>query len=312
MIMKRPRIQSTKVKIPKYKEEGNDFKILDLRKEVANEQLSDSNQEKPMRTEPDNILKWMPGYYKVVADEQYSDPSLEIPLSEALKSNSNVEVGDWLYKVNGQINPYVIIKAQRQWPKLNGFLSKNEICRNKGWTDFTFRFLGLSPHKLVDKMPYYKEEIINEIEKSSRFKRYLETVQTVDEMLKWFDKTDMTKWEFLDAVVFIIPEIPKEALIKNACYSYNDNIDNNPSYEVFEFDGKWYGPRYADPGNDDEKRLAAICLNYLRHRYTPYVQLLYKFCSNMEDPERDKFHDELKNKVNTAIYNAYPWILKNI
>lgn len=329
--MKRPKIKNyTKAEIPNNMEDEIAFKILDLRKEVANEQFSDSNQtEKPKNPYLGKNYVML----QVVADEHFSDPSQEIALSEALKSKSNVEIGDWLFKVDGQISPYLIIRhknqgleknnTQTQWikqikdesssptVKINGFLSKKEICLKKGWTDFTFRFLRLSPDKSVNEMPYYKEETINEKEMSPRFKQYLETIQNVEEMLRWVDITNMTKWEFLDAVVFTIPEMPEEALIIYACDSFNDLVVNDPSYEGFEIDGEWYGPTYADPENDDEKRLAKICLDYLRHKHTPYNSLLYRFCK-LGDPECDEFHDELKNKVNTAIYKVYPWIRMKI
>ena len=350
MTMKRPRIKKyTKVEIPNNMEEENDFKILDLSKEVADENFSDPNQTEKSKnkflgnnseilTEEDNehfsdsnqketpTLPLLGNYLvmlKVVADEQFSDSCQEIALSEALKSKSTAEIGDRLFKVNGQISPYLFIRHRKQrinqindesyspTLKIPGFMSKTEIYLKKGWTNFTFRFFDLLPDKSVNEVPYYKEEIINGIENSPKFRRYLETVQNVDEMLRWFDKTDMTKWEFLDAVNFTIPVMPKEALIINACYSYNGYIDNNPSYDGFEIDGIWYAPTHADPENDDEMRLAKICLDYLRHKRTPYNLLLYRFCK-WEDPESDEFHDKLKYKVNTAICDVYPWIRMNI
>ena len=68
-----------------------------------------------------------------------------------------------------------------------------------------------------------------------------------------------------------------------------------------------YNKKYADPDNDSEEWLNLICLNYLRHIYTPYEDILNKF-SSIRDVNFDDFHDKLKNKVNLAIKKVYPWI----
>ena len=262
---------------------------------------------------------------QVVADDLLSDPFREISLSDAKKIKNSVEIGDsiiFLVSRNYVFHRHHGVDTIVAYEQLNieeeklcftqsinqpFLLSKEEICSKKGWTDFTFRFLRLLPHKLLGDKRFYKSEIINNIEESSNYQRYLETVKDIDEMLKWYNKTDMTKWELLDAFVFTIPEMPKEALIINACYSYNDYIDSNPSYEGVWIDDEWYGPTYADPEKDDDKKLAVICRNYLRHRHTPYDYLLQLFC-NWRESDSEAFHDELQNKINSAIIKVYPWL----
>lgn len=191
-----------------------------------------------------------------------------------------------------------------------GCQTEEEIKDERGWTDFTFRFFHLSPHKVDGNTKYYKEDTINKIEENKedkKYKRYLETIKDIDRMFKWADDTNMTKWEFLEAFVFTIPVMSKEDLLHYACSSYNSYIDNPIGYEGMWNEAESYNKKYADPDKDSEERLASICLDYLRHIQTPYVDILGKF-SPKRDGNKDDFHDKLKIKVNLAIKKVYPWI----
>ena len=99
----------------------------------------------------------------------------------------------------------------------------------------------------------------------------------------------------------------KEVLLHNACSSFNSHIDKPIGYEGMWDEDESYNKKYADPDNDSEEWLNLICLNYLRHIYTPYEDILNKF-SSIRDVNFDDFHDKLKNKVNLAIKKVYPWI----
>ena len=193
-----------------------------------------------------------------------------------------------------------------------GCQTEEEIKDERGWTDFTFRFFHLSPHKVDGNTKYYKEDTINKIEENKEdknYKRYLETIKDVNEMFKRVDDSTMTMWEFLEAFVFTIPIISKEDLLHDACSSFNSHIDKPIGYEGWWDEAESYNTSYADPDNDSEEKLANICLNYLRHIHTPYEDILRKFSPKKDGNYKD-FHDKLKIKVNLAIKKVYPWISK--
>lgn len=267
---------------------------------------------------------------QVVADELLYDPYKEISLSDAKKIKSNVEIGDSIVSVGNtesvnylvyhehhgiytQVVPELLHKDNKvlyittQSTDDPLFWTKEKICLKKGWTDFTFMYFGLSPDKTDEETQYYKIDTINQIEKSSDFQEYLETVNNLQKMLIWVKHINLTKWEFLNAFVFNIPEMPKEALIINACYSFNDYINRKTSNNGGWYYGEWVGLKHADPDNDDKKRLAAICRNYLRHEHTPYEYIMQLFYNRYET-DSEAFHDKLKDKINSAIIKVYPWL----
>lgn len=267
---------------------------------------------------------------QVVADVLFTDPSSEISLSDAKKIKSDVEIGDSFvsagsiesvnylvyHKHHGiytQIVPNLLHKEKKdlyitpQDIDNSLFWTKKKICLKKGWTDFTFMYFDLSPDKTDGETQYYKIAIINQIENSPDFQEYLKTVNNLQKMLIWVQHINLTKWEFLDAFVFTIPEMPKEALIINACYSYNDYIDRKSSNNGGWYYGEWFGLKHADPDNDDEKIMADICRNYLRHEHTPYEYIMQIFRDRYET-DSEAFHDKLKDKINSAIIKVYPWL----
>ena len=267
---------------------------------------------------------------QVVADDLLYDPYKEISLSDAKRIKSNVEIGDSIVSVGNaesvnylvyhehhgiytQVVPELLRKENKdlfitpQSIDDSLYWTKNKICLKKGWTDFTFMYFGLSPDKTDGETQYYKIDIINQIENSPDFQEYLKTVNNLQKMLIWVQHINLTKWEFLDAFVFTIPDMPKEALIINACYSYNDYIDRKSSNNGGWYYGEWFGLKHADPENYNEKIMADICRNYLRHEHTPYEYIMQIF-HNRYETDSEAFHDKLKEKVNSAIIKVYPWL----
>ena len=305
--------------------ENNDFRIFRTLITVRDEELSDPINEislsEAKKSDPTiDVYEYFNKYYLLKELKYWLRLEIKIttliyslPVSneDSLRYKDEEEDYDTDMKTTNEIKPKFNYNTKdKSIKRIPGYLTEEEIKYEREWTDFTFRFFHLSPHKVDGNTKYYKEDIINKIEENkedNRYKRYLETVKDVNKMFKWVDDTNMTMWEFLEAFVFTIPEIPKEVLLHNACSSFNSHIDKPIGYEGMWDEDESYNKKYADPDNDSEEWLNLICLNYLRHIYTPYEDILNKF-SSIRDVNFDDFHDKLKNKVNLAIKKVYPWI----
>lgn len=307
------------------KPENNDFRIFRTLITVRDEELSDPINEisltEAKKSDPTiDVYEYFNKLY--LFSELENRTKLEVKIATliyslpesndgSLPSKDEEEGYDTDMKTTNESKPKFNYNTKdKSIKQIPGYLTEEEIKSEREWTDFTFRFFHLSPHKVDGNTKYYKEDIINKIEENKedkKYKRYLETIKDIDRMFKWVDDTNMTMWEFLEAFVFTIPVISKDVLLHNACYSHNCHIDKPIGYEGMWDEAESYNITYADPDKDSKDKLDKICLNYLRHIQTPYEDILRKF-SSKRDGNYDDFHDKLKIKVNLAIKKVYPWI----
>lgn len=305
------------------KPEKNDFRIFRTLKTVRDEELSDPINEISLTEakKADPTIHVGENFDKIFQLNELvkNRIRLDIKISTLIFSLPERNEDSLPYKDEEEDYNTNMKTTNESKPKFNyntkdksiklipGYLTEEEIKYEREWTDFTFRFFHLSPHKVDGNTNYYKEDTINKIEEDKKFKIYLETIKDVNKMFKRVDDSNMTMWEFLEAFVFTIPVISKEDLLHDACSSFNSHIDKPIGYEGWWDEAESYNITYADPDNDSEEKLDKICLNYLRHIHTPYEDILRKFSSKRDGNYKD-FHDKLKIKVNLAIKKVYPWI----
>lgn len=90
-------------------------------------------------------------------------------------------------------------------------------------------------------------------------------------------------YKILDNIQIFIPKIPKDILIKNAKQSF------------YQRTGKIF-IEYS------ESNLQRICVNYLRHRYTPYDLLVKAYERSRE--HKTNFVIDIYSKIGAD----YPWL----
>lgn len=199
----------------------------------------------------------------------------------------------------------ISIEKDEQFQKclklINNSWTKEELI-DQGWSNYLIRRLLSTPDLQIKDDAFYSKNRVEEVKRSQKYRIIIET--GYQEMLKLCELGKMDLTDFLDEISFAIPVIDKEKLINDACESFNDEIDSN-----YYYDDLWYGEvDYVYP-DDDINRVATTCLNYLRHKHTPYDVIRRKLKHIYYD-DYDDYHYILKRKVNDAIRKAYPWINK--
>ena len=178
--------------------------------------------------------------------------------------------------------------------------------KSRGWTNGMIdKFMPehdaerYNPYfKRAGKMKLYEKSRVMEIEAREDFKEALSigrkrreiylgvAVRKRREMIEWVMNLNIS-----------IPSIEKNKLIERACRQYNEwNLSNSGYGSKYEFEE-------ATPMSND-KFLARICTNYLRHKCTSYERHLNKMFGKVGVREG---HDVLQARINDAIHEMYPW-----
>ena len=185
----------------------------------------------------------------------------------------------------------------------------------QGWSDFLLRHLVPKPDLCICNEEYYLISRIESIKKRNHFTDLSELRADYMTLLSWCKSGIMTLKEFIQEIVFVIPLIDKNDLIRRACESFNDYIDSKNINVAGCYGDEYYDDWYEDDSyfydyvnpEDSESELAHICLGYLRHKQTQY-DYIWKSLKEIFFVEYEDHHDELRTKVNAAIKKAYSWI----
>ena len=121
--------------------------------------------------------------------------------------------------------------------------------------------------------------------------------------------------DFIDSLEFEVPIIPKDILIQLACDSLWNSIVIKEMWDVL-----YWEVDFSSPRKNGAKKLAKICLNYLRHEQTPYdrtwdfITWILREHEQVEEDEAyiNQLNQRLKAKVNRVICNYYPWIAEHV
>ena len=182
----------------------------------------------------------------------------------------------------------------------------------RGWTDSIIKKL-LGPHDLEKENPIYKyakpmklylEERVLKTEETEEFKVLKEKSKTRSEAGKKVqDKKRQDFFNYIRNLNIHIPEYDYEHLVELACDSYND-------FQKFKAwrRGDYYSFDEPATSQSDEKFIARICMNYLRHNCTRYDKELEKMFGKTG---RAEGHDIIQNRINQEICRIYPEIKKH-
>lgn len=128
---------------------------------------------------------------------------------------------------------------------------------------------------------------------------------------------DLSVEEIIDELSFRIPVFSKDIMIQLAWDSLRDFIEKESMGDYMWSDFLLEDFIYSSPWEISEKRMASICLNYIRHKLTPYDNIWQniKWLLQEEYVEKqmyDYYNQLLKRKVNESIFKSYPWIREYI
>ena len=188
---------------------------------------------------------------------------------------------------------------------INNSWSKDELL-DQGWSMSLIRKLLPNPNLQFENVVFYLKDRVEKIKKSKAYKELLNKEYL--EMLEWCQSGKMTLSDFMDQISFTIPIIDKDQLINDACDSFNAEIDSHQYYDGIWLGDEWYGVDYVYP-DDDIRRVAKTCMDYLRHKLTPYDDI-WRSLRRIFYDDYENHHYALKRCVNDAIRKTYPWIGK--
>lgn len=189
-------------------------------------------------------------------------------------------------------------------PTKQEFCSKSGL-KHRGWTDTaTERFLGehdkeaVNPHyKCAAPMKLYKLSRVEQIEQSQAFLHFKAQSKHRLEASKKALKTKRSNLiEKVAAMEIFIQRKNFEEIIKDAVNSYN-NFKSNCADERGDFD---YQPASI---NSDKAFLTRITVNYLRHRCSPYEQILDRISGKVGKQEA---YALLNQKIFQRISEMFP------
>lgn len=141
-----------------------------------------------------------------------------------------------------------------------------------------------------------------------------------DKIFDLYKNGDLTIDELIDHIDvkfdLDLHAVHKHVLIEWACNDFNDRINHKKS-EDDHYEEEVYArlQKYASP-SDNPKKLASVCLAYIRHVHTNYniiwrnLKALYD--AKNKDNKYEKHHEKLRKKVNNAIMMRLRWIRESL
>lgn len=187
-------------------------------------------------------------------------------------------------------------------------IAKITLKKERGWTDLLIKHFLKEPDLIVDN-PHYKSsppmslyliEKIKSIEETPQFKAMMQSASIRKKNAnKAVDTKKAIILNYITNLKIILPDIPKDELIKRAVTSYN----NFKSQKSFERDEYYFEPATV---NADPIFLNRICKNYLRHKCTRYENELSRIFGKVGV---DEAYEILKTKINKYIDEKYPFLL---
>lgn len=180
----------------------------------------------------------------------------------------------------------------------NVMLTKADL-KKRGWTDSLITLYLCEPddlktnmlYKSGPKMKLYKLTRVIDMEKNELFISDFRIAQKRSESARkgaLKKKTELI--DYIKGMKIVIPQLPEETLIKNACDHYNDL-----------WDSRGRDDKRASPSND-ERFLNRIAVNYLRHELTTYENELERMFGKVGAAEGRSL---LKEKILYLISEAY-------
>ena len=166
--------------------ENNDFRIFRTLITVRDEELSDPINEislsEAKKSDPTiDVYEYFNKYYLLKELKYWLRLEIKIttliyslPVSneDSLRYKDEEEDYDTDMKTTNEIKPKFNYNTKdKSIKRIPGYLTEEEIKYEREWTDFTFRFFHLSPHKVDGNTKYYKEDIINKIEENKEGQR---------------------------------------------------------------------------------------------------------------------------------------------
>lgn len=191
--------------------------------------------------------------------------------------------------------------------------------KNRGWTDSLIKkFLG-NPDKYRDnpyykcagKMKLYTIERVLQTEETPAFKaafvisqkRSLKAKESAEKAID--TKIDKLCDLVLEQTGIYLPDYTPEELTLAACEHYN-SLCWMPEHIYFKKIESGWVFREASP-QSDKNFLNRITVNYLRHTYSDYDDSLDYIQGRVG---KDVAYSQIREEVDEAIYNKYPWLLK--
>lgn len=191
-------------------------------------------------------------------------------------------------------------------PKIE-YITRTGLRGKRGWTDLLMNRFLPAPDKIADN-PYYKSagqvqlwelEKIYAIEQTAEFKVMMQSAadrkHTANKAIRTKKKRIIS---YVNSLVIEVPEMPEDKLVNLACDSYNNHKSQLAVERGYDFD-----PATPD---SDEQFLNRICTNFLRHQCTRYERELERIFGKVGTQEA---YALLKDKVNSAIFNKYPFLI---
>ena len=185
------------------------------------------------------------------------------------------------------------------------YITKTNVLGRKGWTQ-TIIDKFLPKHDKESTNPFsrkappvklYLQSRVEQIENSNEFKVSLEKTLMRKESAAKAVKTKIAKIkQYISTVVIEVPFLGEKELTEKACVHYDERNEFNPQI---------YG-RAAD--SNDIEFLNRITRNYLRHMLTRYDVELGEIAGKTGNEEA---YQLLREKVNKAIEEKYPWLYSN-
>lgn len=211
-------------------------------------------------------------------------------------------------------------------PKL---VSKSTVLKRDGWTNKAIElFLPIpdkevpNPHyKKAAPMKLYQEDKVIRVENTNEFIIFKGKSSHHRNNAQKAVRTKTDKIiEYVNNLIVEVPILSKDELIKNACNHFNYRLELKQE----KYDDWWwrkgqneskedgiYEPidfQNARP-NSDPVFLTRICVNYLRHCLTRYEKELNLLFGKVG---KDNAYLILKEKINEAILDTYPWMKFNV
>lgn len=118
---------------------------------------------------------------------------------------------------------------------------------------------------------------------------------------------DLSIEEIIDDLTFRIPVFSKEIMIQLAWDSLRDFIEKESMGDYMWSDFLLEDFIYSSPWEISEKRMASICLNYIRHKLTPYDNIWQNIKWLLQEEYVEKqmyeyYNQLLKRKINETIF----------
>ncbi|CCH01228.1 hypothetical protein FAES_3219 [Fibrella aestuarina BUZ 2] len=193
------------------------------------------------------------------------------------------------------------------------YLTQTGVLDRKGWTGAMLKTFMAVPCKFR-RNPHYKSghavklfslTRILEIEATELWQQAAAGAITRSKRAQTGVQTKRARLtEYLENLVIEVPSIDRQVLIEAACAHFNKRQDAKcwRGYERGR-DVEWeWEPATSD---SDWPFLQRITTNYLRHELTHYHHELNRLYGKVD---ADQSADRLKERVNEAIWKAYPFL----